>query len=65
VIEKLTRTGNTIKYEVTVDDPQVLQKPWVWNPRLIRLNTDPKAAFWEDPPCKDEDLEHIVTKERG
>jgi hypothetical protein len=65
VIEKLTRTGNTIKYEVTVEDPQVLQKPWVWNPRMIRLNTDPKAAFWEDPPCKDEDLEHIVTKERG
>ena len=27
--------------------------------------TDPKAAFWEDPPCQDEDLQHIVTKERG
>jgi hypothetical protein len=50
---------------VIVEDPQVLQKPWVWTPRMIRLNTDPKAAFWEDPPCKDEDLEHIVTKERG
>ena len=65
VIEKLTRTGNTIRYEVTVEDPQVLQKPWVWTPRTIQLNTDPKAAFWEDPPCKDEDLAHIVTKERG
>jgi hypothetical protein len=32
---------------------------------MIRLNTDPKAAFWEDPPCDDQDLEHIVTKERG
>jgi hypothetical protein len=32
---------------------------------MINLNTDPKAAFWEDPPCKDEDLQHIVTKERG
>jgi malate dehydrogenase len=65
VIEKLTRTGNTIKYEVVVEDPKVLQKPWFWNPRIIRLNTDPKAAFWEDPPCDDQDLEHIVTKERG
>jgi hypothetical protein len=65
VIEKLTRTGNTTRYEVIVEDPQVLQKPWVWTPRMIRLNTDPKAAFWEDPPCKDEDLAHIVTKERG
>ena len=35
------------------------------NPRMIRLNSDPKAAFWEDPPCDDQDLEHIVTKERG
>ena len=65
VVEKLTRTGNTIKYEVIVEDPKVLQKSWVWNPRVIRLNTDPKAAFWEDPPCDDQDLEHIVTKERG
>jgi hypothetical protein len=58
-------TGNTVKYEVIVEDPKVLQKPWVWNPRMVRLNTDPKAAFWEDPPCDDQDLEHIVTKERG
>jgi len=65
VIEKLTRTGNTITYEVIVEDPGVLQKPWTWNPRMMRLNTDPKAAFWEDPPCDDKDLEHIVTKERG
>jgi hypothetical protein len=65
VVERLTRTGNAIKYEVTVEDPKVLMKPWVWNPRTLRVNTDPKAAFWEDPPCDDKDLEHIVTKERG
>jgi hypothetical protein len=65
VVERLTRTGNTIRYDVIVEDPKVLQKPWVWNPRMIRLNTDANAAFWEDPPCDDQDLEHIVTKERG
>ncbi len=65
VVEKLMRTGNTIKYDVIVEDPKVLQKPWVWTPRMIRLNTDANAAFWEDPPCDDQDLEHIVTKERG
>jgi hypothetical protein len=65
VVEKLTRAGNTIRYEVVVEDPQVLQKPWVWAPRMIQLNMEPNAAFWEDPPCKDEDLQHIVTKERG
>jgi hypothetical protein len=65
VVEKVTRRGNLVTYEVTIDDPGVLQKPWVRNPRRIPLNTDPKAAFWEDPPCNDKDLEHIVTKERG
>jgi hypothetical protein len=65
VVEKLTRRGDVIRYEVTVDDPVVLQRPWVWNPRDVRLNTDKNAAFWEDPPCDDQDLEHIVTKERG
>jgi len=65
VVERLTRTGSSIQYEVIVDDPKVLQKPWVWTPRMIRLKTDVNAAFWEDPPCDDQDLEHIVTKERG
>ena len=29
VIEKLTRQGNKILYEVTVDDPASLVEPWV------------------------------------
>ena len=29
VIEKFTRAGNQITYEVTVEDPEVLLKPWV------------------------------------
>ena len=33
VIERLTRVGNTLKYEVTVEDPDVLMKPWVMAPR--------------------------------
>ena len=29
VIEKFTRTGNQMTYEVTVEDPVMLLKPWV------------------------------------
>ena len=29
VVERLTRQGNTILYEVTAEDPNVLVKPWV------------------------------------
>ena len=45
VIEKLTRQGNHIKYEVTVDDPEVLVEPWVMTPRTLTLNTNAEAGL--------------------
>ena len=45
VIEKLTRTGNEIKYEVTVDDPQVFVQPWVMTPKILQLNTNRDAGL--------------------
>jgi hypothetical protein len=38
VIEKFTRKGNEILYEVTVEDPEVLVKPWVMPSRTLRLS---------------------------
>src|SRR5436309_14101917 len=38
-------------------------KPWVMNPRVLRLNPDPKAVLEESLPCSERDLEHLVTKE--
>jgi hypothetical protein len=38
VIEKFTRKGNEILYEVTVEDPEVLVKPWVMPARTLRLS---------------------------
>jgi hypothetical protein len=35
VTERLTRQGDQILYEVTVEDPQVLLQPWVQNPMLL------------------------------
>ena len=45
VIEKLTRQGNKILYEVTVDDPEVLVEPWVMTPRTLTLSTFPDAGL--------------------
>jgi hypothetical protein len=45
VIEKLTRQGNEIRYEVTVDDPEVLAEPWVMTPRTLTLSTFPDAGL--------------------
>jgi hypothetical protein len=40
VTEKLTRVGDTIRYDVTVSDPGVLKKPWVKPTVIMRLEKD-------------------------
>jgi hypothetical protein len=45
VVEKLTRKGNQILYEVTVEDPEVLAEPWVMTPRVLTLSSNPEAGL--------------------
>jgi len=45
VIEKFTRTGNQMLYEVTVEDPVVLVEPFVMTPRIMRLNANENAGL--------------------
>jgi hypothetical protein len=45
VVEKFTRQGNQIRYEVTVEDPEVLVEPWVMTPRTLRLIPNPDAGL--------------------
>jgi hypothetical protein len=45
VIEKLTRKGNKILYEVTVNDPESLAEPWVMTPRTLTVSTFPDAGL--------------------
>ena len=63
VIERIQRDGNTLKWQATVEDPDVLLKPWVMNPRTLRLNPNPKATLAETLPCSERDLSHLVNKE--
>jgi hypothetical protein len=65
VIEKYTRNGNTLTWQATVEDPDVLLAPFVTQPRTLRLNPNPKATLIEDLPCEERDSRHIVTHERG
>ena len=64
VIEKLTRTGNTLRYQAIAEDPDVLMRPWEMNPRTLQLNTRPTTQI-EDPPCVESDSANLYTKERG
>jgi hypothetical protein len=63
VVEKFRRTGNTLSYEYTVYDPDVLAEPWTVGPRNIQLNTT-SGPYNEDPPCI-MNPRPMVSRERG
>jgi hypothetical protein len=45
VVERFTREGDTLVYDVTVEDPEVLVEPWVLPTRTVRRNTNPNAGL--------------------
>jgi len=59
VTERLRRVGDTIQYQVTAEDPEVLQKPWTLS-RTLTLQAD---ALEEAAPCVDKDAGHYVSQE--
>src|SRR5579871_803780 len=59
VTELLRRIGDTIQYQMTAEDPEVLQKPWTLS-RTLTLQHD---ALEEAAPCVDKDAGHYVTLE--
>ena len=63
VVEKFTRTGNQMLYEVTVEDPVVLAKPWVMPSRTLRLsNTNTIIA--ERGSCTESELAEVTSQMR-
>jgi hypothetical protein len=45
VVEKFTRQGDALLYDVTVEDPEVLLEPWVLPTRTLRRNMNPNAGL--------------------
>jgi hypothetical protein len=45
VVERFTRQGDVILYDVTVEDPEVMVEPWVLPTRVLRRNTNPDAGL--------------------
>jgi hypothetical protein len=64
VIERFTRTGDTLRYEVTVEDPAVLMQPWVRSPQILIRSKDPHATIPEAPYCSERDAGHITINVR-
>jgi hypothetical protein len=63
VIEKFTRKGNDMLYEVTVEDPVVLAQPWVMNPRTLKL-LNRGAIIPERGSCVDGEREEVTSQIR-
>jgi len=57
VTERLTRNGDTLNWEATVEDPEVLVEPWKMTPRALKLMTD--VEIEEAPFCSDRDLSRM------
>ena len=45
VVEKFTRQGNVLLYDVTVEDPEVLVEPYVYPTRVVRPSANPNAGL--------------------
>jgi hypothetical protein len=51
IIEKLTRVGNELRYDMTIEDPEVFVEPWVMPTRVLRQGggdgIQPERAYCE------------------
>jgi hypothetical protein len=45
VVERFTRQGEVLLYDVTVEDPEVLVEPWVLPTRMVTRNPNPDAGL--------------------
>ena len=59
VVERITRKGDTLRWEATVEDPNVLTKPWVMTPQTEILTDD---MVYEQPICEEREAKHIVDR---
>ena len=65
VVEKFTRQGDVILYDVTVEDPEVLVEPWVIPTRVLRKNPNKDAGLQrERGNCEVYELEDISSQIR-
>jgi hypothetical protein len=61
VTERLTRTGNTLTWNATAEDPDYFLEPWVLQPMTANLNTRPGAVIGPMLPCADFDAPNLTS----
>ncbi len=64
VVERLTRQGNSLRYEFTVDDPTLFTKPFTPPTPTMLVLGKPGDHPGEDYPCVEMDQNYLKTNER-
>jgi hypothetical protein len=64
IIEKLTRVGNEIHYDMTIEDPDSFIEPWVMPTRILRLNANADLIEPERANCEVYETGKISTQLR-
>ncbi len=52
IIEKITRVGNELRYDMTIEDPVMLLKPWVMKTRVLHLMSGADVVQPERRDCQ-------------
>jgi len=58
VTERFTRQGNLLHYSATIEDPNVLTKPWTMKPKTVQVG-EPDETLPQVDPCHDMDEPHM------
>ncbi len=66
IVEKLTRVGNEIRYDMTIEDPEMFLEPWVMPTRVMTLATGPAAERIpaERSPCEVYEEDNVTSQVR-
>jgi hypothetical protein len=65
VVERFTRQGDALLYDVTVEDPEVLAEPWVLPTRTVLRNANPNAGLIpERGNCEVQEFGHATSQIR-
>ena len=59
MVDRITRIGDSLRWEATADDPNVLAKPWVMTPQYEVLT---EGMIYEQPLCEETETSHIANK---
>jgi len=64
MVEKLTRKGDEILYQMTIEDPDDLIEPWVMPDRILRARQGPPQIIHERANCEVYETGKITSQER-